>query len=280
MNAQVKDEWAGVGIASPPQVPAIVEIIQKSASIAELAAALAKAQGAITGALKDSTNPFFKSKYADLASCWDACRTALSENGLSIVQTTSRGEPVVIEWETTDQETGEVRRFKVDTLETVIVTTLMHSSGQWISSPLPMVPRDASPQGVGSAITYGRRYGLTAMIGVAQVDDDGNQASGRPAPPKEIKGDLGRNVPVDVARAHAVKMLAIISAPAEDGDHDELKKAMKALDYHDKYLAGNHDLYTATADQMEPTKRNIWKALVRKAQTAEAAERSVANARR
>lgn len=267
----MSDEW--------DEEPKGVSAMQMSPIINELATALAKAQGSITGALKDSSNPFFKSKYADLASCWDACREALSENGLSIVQTTARGEPVTIQWEIADQESGEARQFKVDTVETVIVTTLLHSSGQWISSPLPMVPRDASPQGVGSAITYGRRYGLTAMIGVAQIDDDGNQASGK-VPPKEIQGNLGKNVPTDVARSHAVKMLAIVAAPAEDGDHDELRKAMKALDYHDKYLAGNNDLYVAAADQMETAKRNIWKALVRKAQTAEAAERSQANLRR
>jgi hypothetical protein len=153
--------------------------MQTSESINELATALAKAQGEITGALKDSANPFFSSKYADLASCWDACRGPLSANGLSIVQVPERGKPVTIEWETKNEKTGEVSNFKVDTEELIVVTTLYHSSGQWIRSELPMIPRDASPQGIGSALTYGRRYGLTAMVGVAQTDDDGNQASGR-----------------------------------------------------------------------------------------------------
>ena len=64
----------------------------QSDNIAELAAALSKAQGEITGALKDSSNPFFKSKYADLASCWDACRKQLAANGLSVIQTTQMTE--------------------------------------------------------------------------------------------------------------------------------------------------------------------------------------------
>jgi hypothetical protein len=153
--------------------------MQTSEQINELAAALSKAQSKITGALKDSKNPFFSSKYADLASCWDAARQALTENNLSVVQTTARGEPVVIEWETTSEKTGEVSSYSVASHEMVIETTLFHSSGQWIRSQLPLVPRDVTPQGIGSAITYGRRYGLTAMVGIAQVDDDGNHSSGK-----------------------------------------------------------------------------------------------------
>lgn len=129
---------------------------EQSADINELATALAKAQGKITGALKDSANPFFKSKYADLASVWDACRAALSENGLAVVQQTESDEQGVL-----------------------VITTLAHSSGQWMRSTLRLLPKDSSPQGMGSAITYGRRYALAAVVGVAQVDDDGNAASGK-----------------------------------------------------------------------------------------------------
>lgn len=182
-----------------------------SQSIASLATALAIAQGRITGALKDSTNPFFTSKYADLASCWDACRAALSENGLSIVQGTRRGENIKIEWDTTDQKSGETTHYTVETQETVIVTMLLHSSGEWMLSELPLIPRDASPQGVGSAITYGRRYALCALVGVAQVDDDGNGASGRghvdvqrasqalhrPATPAKVLDEYDQSIPYD-----------------------------------------------------------------------------------
>lgn len=131
--------------------------MQQSETINELAAALAKAQGHIKGAAKDTNNPFFKSKYADLASVWEACRSALSDNGLSVVQTTAG-----------------------DNAETVTVETqLNHSSGQWIRGSLTMKPTKADPQGMGSTITYARRYALAAMVGVAPEDDDGNAGSGK-----------------------------------------------------------------------------------------------------
>jgi len=128
----------------------------KSESIAKLAEALAKAQGEIKGALKDSSNPFFKSSYADLASVWDACRGPLSANGLAVIQTTD------------NRENG-----------LVVETTLAHSSGEWVGGSLYIRPMKDDPQGVGSAITYARRYALAAMVGVAPEDDDGNAASGK-----------------------------------------------------------------------------------------------------
>jgi hypothetical protein len=134
-----------------------------SSSIAKLAAALAKAQGNISAASKDKTNPHFKSRYADLASVWEACRGPLSDNGLAIVQlVASRGSVVTV------------------------TTILTHDSGEWIRGALTLTARGSGPQDVGSAITYGRRYGLAAMVGVvADEDDDGNAASGRPAPQQE-----------------------------------------------------------------------------------------------
>lgn len=139
----------------------------QSANINELATALAKAQGQIEGAKKDSSNPFFKSSYADLASVWDACRKPLSDNGLSITQTTT-----VVE------------------SQLYLETMLMHSSGQWQSGILPINPVKPDPQGLGSAITYMRRYGLQSMVGVAPEDDDGNAASGKQKPKvEEPSGD-------------------------------------------------------------------------------------------
>lgn len=141
---------------------------EQSPEIGELAAALAIAQGEITGALKDSANPFYKSRYADLASVWDACRASLSKNGLAVIQTASTS------------EAGAA----------VITTTLAHKSGQWIRGTLAMMPVKSDPQGMGSALTYARRYALAAMVGVAQVDDDANNASGKVA---HTKADpLGR----------------------------------------------------------------------------------------
>jgi len=130
--------------------------MNKSEGIAGLAAALAHAQGVMKGALKDSANPFFKSRYADLASVVEAIRAAFSANGLSYIQTL----------EPSDKD--EVR----------VETTLLHASGEWISCgvlSLPVSKIDA--QGYGSALTYARRYSLSAAVGVAPEDDDGNAAS-------------------------------------------------------------------------------------------------------
>jgi hypothetical protein len=112
------------------------------------------------GAKKDAANPFFKSKYADLSSVWDACRGALTRNELAVVQTPS----CVID------EAGCLVN---------VTTMLVHSSGQWIRDMVSMKPKENSPQGVGSTITYARRYALAAIAGVAPEDDDGNAATGR-----------------------------------------------------------------------------------------------------
>ena len=130
----------------------------ESPTIGALAAALAKAQGAMKSAAKDSVNPHFKSKYADLASVWDACREPLSSNGLAVVQRVSSSPAGV-----------------------VLTTMLLHSSGEWIRdrATFPVVQQTA--QAYGSAITYARRYALAAMVGVApDEDDDGNSAVASP----------------------------------------------------------------------------------------------------
>jgi len=138
--------------------------MNKSESIAKLALALSKAQKAIKGATKDGKNPHFNSHFATLASIWDACREALTANELAIVQTTD------------DTNDG-----------LILETTLMHSSGEWISGRLSLKPVKTDPQGIGSAITYGRRYALAAIVGVAPEDDDGEAAS-RPQNTAQAKG--------------------------------------------------------------------------------------------
>lgn len=137
-----------------------IESVWKSESIAKLSAALALAQASVTGAAKDALNPHFNRKYADLASVWDACRDALSKNGLAVVQLA--------------ESDGD---------RATVVTILTHSSGEWIKGSVTLRPSKADPQGIGSALTYGRRYGLAAMVGVAPEDDDGNAAGG-PQPGK------------------------------------------------------------------------------------------------
>jgi len=121
-----------------------------SEQINELAAALAKAQGMMDNAIMNRTNPHFKSKYADLAAIFVAARKPLSANGLAIVQTIGDG---------------------------VLHTRLLHTSGQWIASEHPL-PTSGRPQEIGSALTYARRYSLSALIGIAaDEDDDANAAS-------------------------------------------------------------------------------------------------------
>jgi hypothetical protein len=131
--------------------------IEHSAELGELAKALCKTQGELEPAMKDSNNPFFKSKYADLKSVMNACRGPMTANGLSVAQFPSMAGTTAC-----------------------LATILMHSSGQWIRSLAPLNPTKNDPQGLGSAITYMRRYMLASAIGVWQEDDDGNDAS-RPA---------------------------------------------------------------------------------------------------
>lgn len=129
--------------------------MNKSESIAALSAALSKAQAVMEGAKKDSANPFFKSKYADLASVTEAIRKPLSDNGLSYVQISHEKDDAA-----------------------AIETVILHESGEWISCGTVVAPvSKADAQGFGSAITYARRYSLQAAFGIAPEDDDGNAAA-------------------------------------------------------------------------------------------------------
>lgn len=141
--------------------------MNQSTEVKDLFTALNKAQAELKGALKDSSNPFFKSKYADLESVWEACRPSLAKHGLAVTQTTD---------------------FLPDA-GVCVVTTLGHTSGQWIKGVLPIMAKAQDPQGIGSAITYARRYSLAAIVGIVQVDDDGEGGMGRG------KKDLGPGQP-------------------------------------------------------------------------------------
>jgi hypothetical protein len=142
-----------------------------SENIGEIAAALAKAQGTMGHAAKDKTNPHFKNSYADLANVLDVCRDPLATNGIAVTQLPAMQRDVV-----------------------VLTTMLIHSSGQWIRSTLTMPVSKRDAQGVGSAITYARRYALSAMVGITQDDDDGNKATG--AGDKGGNGSGGATIPV------------------------------------------------------------------------------------
>jgi len=141
--------------------------MNQSESIKNLAAAMAAAQGEMGAAIKGASNPFFKSKYADLGSVIQAVKAPFAAHGLSYVQFPVSGESSV-----------------------GVTTRLMHSSGEWLEQDyfLPLGKMDA--QAAGSAITYARRYALQAIAGIPAEDDDGNAATQAapvaPAPPKTI----------------------------------------------------------------------------------------------
>lgn len=135
----------------------------RSESINELAGALAKAQSEMEGAKKGHTNPAFRSKYADLSAVRDATVAELTANGLAVAQfprLVSAGEGAWL---------------------VEVETCLMHTSGQWMTDTLAVPVTKVDAQGVGSAITYARRYSLLAITGIAPQDDDGNAAVGAPA---------------------------------------------------------------------------------------------------
>lgn len=126
----------------------------KSAEIDKIAKALAACQAEVKSAEEDKKNPHFKSQYSSLKSIWQACREALSKNGLSVTQLTSCDGDMIM-----------------------LNTLLMHESGQWLLSTMPIISAKATPQAMGSSITYMRRYCLAAAVGVASgEDDDGNEA--------------------------------------------------------------------------------------------------------
>lgn len=135
--------------------------MKQSETIANLAAAMAAAQGTMGAAIKGNSNPFFKSKYADLGSVIQAIKPHFAEQGLSYVQFPVTGENSV-----------------------GVTTRLMHSSGEWLEQEyfIPLGKMDA--QAAGSAITYARRYALQAIAGIPAEDDDGNAAA--QAAPKAV----------------------------------------------------------------------------------------------
>lgn len=130
--------------------------MNKSECVTELSAALSKAQAGIANAAKEGMNPHFKKSYATLKSVWDVCKKPLTDNGLSVVQSP-----------------------EVDGSAVKVTTTLLHKSGQWFESSItmPVPAKSLNCQGIGSAITYARRYALAAMVGVAPEDDDDGEGA-------------------------------------------------------------------------------------------------------
>jgi hypothetical protein len=153
--------------------------LRTSSEIGEIAKALASAQAAMKGAVKGSNNLFFKSKYADLESVWDACREPLTKNGLCVVQFPKSkfyGTPEVYEYKS---KSGEPQFGVKVVYEVSVLTRISHSSGQWMEDRVSTLLPNGNPQAVGSAITYLRRYALQSVAGIAPEDDDGEATTGR-----------------------------------------------------------------------------------------------------
>ena len=156
--------------------------------MSNIAAALVKARRAFGPALKDKTNPAFRSKYADLGACIDAVDDALLANGIALTQ------------ETSEDSTGV-------TVETVLV----HESGETMrfgKLHVPASKQDA--QGYGSALTYARRYSVSTALGIAPEDDDGNAASKPKAAPAKtgVAADVLAMSPMTAEQKAAIDKLA------------------------------------------------------------------------
>ena len=163
-------------IPSPP-----VSWVPQSPSTALISAALASAQGEMENAPKDRQNSHFNSRYADLASVIEAVRGPLSKHGIAFTQP-----PTV--------EGGRV----------IVRTVLSHKSGEWLGCELSARPQQDTPQGIGSTMTYLRRYSLMAMTGIAPDDDDGEAGMGREtkAPPPPPAKPVKKETPPKVAAEH------------------------------------------------------------------------------
>ena len=184
-----------------------------SNSIAAIAKALVQAQKNMPIVEKSSSNPFFRSKYADLAAIWSAIRKPLTDAGLAISQTI-------------DPSTDTAK----------VETYLIHESGEWIKSILWIKPVKGDPQGMGSALAYARRYALSAIVGVAcaDEDDDGNAASAPGAKP-EVRGKPEVEMPktkkktLTVAEAYSYpcNVLFDLEAKFTNSEYEEIEKSGK-----------------------------------------------------
>jgi hypothetical protein len=163
-------------------------MITTSNEIAALATALAAAQAEIENAAKDGANPHFRSKYASMEAVVYACKATLPKHGLSYVQFPGMAGDYV-----------------------TVTTRLMHKSGEWIEGTLPMPVGKRDAHGVGSAISYARRYSLMAVVGIAAEDDDGNAA---------VQGGEVKSAPPAGRKSSA--------QAKRDGDHEKVKSMLES----------------------------------------------------
>lgn len=171
--------------------------MKKSETLTEFSKAFAKTQQEMKQPLKDANNPFFKSKYVPLENVVEAITESASKNGLSFTQFPS------------SDEFGNVR----------VGTLVMHESGEWIEyDPIKMKPVKNDPQSIGSAITYAKRYALSAIFGItSDQDDDGNEATQTKKQPAKTKKQDEPVISVEKANYY-LKEIAKIST--EKGKED------------------------------------------------------------
>jgi hypothetical protein len=166
--------------------------------------ALCKAQQAMTAAMKDTKNPFFNSTYADLGSVQDACMPALHANGFSVIHKIQH------------EDSGST-----------LATILLHESGWEWSCAIPLIVGKNDMQGLGSAITYARRYGLMCVSGVAPEDDDGNRAVENK--PKNNKDRVGATEDKPAEPLDITADLEKVKTIHDQGELDAYYKAIKEL---------------------------------------------------
>jgi hypothetical protein len=188
-----------------------------------IAAALAKAQIEMGPALKDSVNPAFKSKYADLASVMAACLPALNKHGIAVIQPTY------------DDETGRW-----------VKTILLHESGDTLECRVPLIVAKNDMQGYGSAVTYARRYGLMSMAGIAPEDDDGNAAA--KAPPEKHSSNEGLR---DAWRDAVLDQLAPDASPRDKAEAFALAIIMDFAVKTEKTLEGRWKRHEALINSLK-----------------------------
>lgn len=217
--------------------------MKTSEHLGQLGEALAKAQSKIVNPIKDNKVDFtLKSggkkqyNFASLDSCLDAVRIPLSSNGLAIIQS-----PSVVN--------GRVE----------ITTRLIHDSGEWIESTLSLMPKNGDPQSIASAITYGRRYSLCAIVGIApeEEDDDGVEATYAPnqiqqpiqARPARIENDFGA-IPINphftITEAQENMLHNLISKYNEDG-----RKNIESYMQNTLNISGFNELHLLNVETYE-----------------------------
>jgi hypothetical protein len=143
------------------------QTMKHSESLKNISPAIAKAQAAIHGVVANQKNPFFNSMYADMDACWKAVKGPLLSEGIALVQTMGF----------------------IPGAGPTVITTLLHESGEYISGEQPVCAKSDDPQALGAAITYARRYGLSAIISLVEVDDDAEKSMGRDEGKKESSND-------------------------------------------------------------------------------------------